>query len=240
MNLMLRRVVLLVLIVVTFGGASSALHTASAEGVCALKSLSAVDCKLIADASGNLASMKTFVMDYTASLTATGLPNGNVNFSSQGSGPVDITHATGADLGELLGSTIFTSKLNSSLTIGNRAGSGPLEVRLVGGWVVGNGNQVTHREWEEFSVGQIVASTFGPSARTINAGNLSFDALNALQKFGIDDIPGAYQARSQPGRAVDGQATTQISVDLNIFTYLTYLLMPDHRDQLRAIVKTNL
>lgn len=243
MKVLLRKVVLFVEVIVTVifavGGLPSAIGTASAESACALNTLSAADCKLIADAGNNLASMKTFMLDYTASLNATGLPNGNVRFSTQGTGPVDISKASGSDLSAILGNVVLSSKLTSSATVANHSDSGPLELRMVGGWVYLNGSRVTQGQWEKFSISKVVAAALGSSARLINASALNFDGLAALQKFAINDVPGAYQARSQPGRTVDGQATTQISVDLNIYTYLSYLLMPNHRDQLAAIVRAN-
>lgn len=238
MKSLLRIVSLVIVIVLVVGGAPSSIQKASAQSNCKLKGLSSADCKLIADAGDNLANLKTFVMDYTVTFQAKGLPNGNINFSAQGSGPVDVSAVDDANGLNALSSAIFASNLKATLTEGGKTQSGTLDLRMVDGVLYITASRFPQSN-SKLDVSQLLDAIPEQARLALAANVFNFDRLATLQNTPAADIPGVYQAKAQNGRVVEGQAMTQIALDTNLSTYFSYLFRPENREQLRAVLEAS-
>jgi len=235
----IRYALILILVVIVVGGLPPIGKIVHAVESCRFSELSSADCQLITDASNNLIGMKNFVMDYKVSFQGRGLPDGNVRFSSSGIGPVDITGINADKLLETLSQAIFASKLNSSLTIGTKAQSGTLDLRMIEGYLYLKGDRILQDPGVKVDLSKLLPLLPNQSSNALTAKTLNFDGLGGIVKTGGIDIAGVYHVRSQPGRTVEGQPTTQISLDINLYALFTYLTVPENRERFRKAMQAN-
>src|SRR5258708_21387724 len=220
-------IALRVLTVISYG------TTAKAASDC-FDGLKPADCQLLNEASANLGTIKTFLLDYTLSFKATGLPDGAISLSAQGSGPVDLSDVGGSDVSAALSKMVFSNKLFSSLIAGSRSSAGSLGIRQVDGTLYVKGDQATKNQWYSLSMDKVLPAILTqPTMSRFSLADFSPDIVANVRRSGIAAIPGVLRGSIQGGRFVDGQATTQFTLDYNIAALLQYYSKPSNREQLR-------
>jgi protein-disulfide isomerase len=207
---------------------------ASAQSPC-VKGLANADCTLITKAGANLAKLQKGALDYTLTLQITGLTTGSVNLTSKGTGGFDASAVTGDTLADALAKLVFDLKSTSSLTYSGVPQNGDLEIKEVDGNLYALGTLVADAGGAKYDVAKVVTAMLSRSKQPLPGDNLSLDILGGMIKSFDPVLAPVYTFKSQAGKTIDSQATTQITMDISLANYYTYI--SDHPEALKALLE---
>lgn len=208
MKSILRYGVLAALIMVM---AAASVVTTNAQGATLCpKGLTADDCSLL---TGSKAAT-SFVMDYTVTAKTAGTTS-DFDLEVKGSGPIDVSKVTaGTDPSKMYAGLLFQTKMDASLAAGSQKQAGSIEIRIVDGFIYINGDQATKGKWMKVDLAKVTQSSMSGLPVSPSSLNTAVDPalITALEGLAGDALSG----KSADGPTVDGVATKQITVSLDL------------------------
>jgi hypothetical protein len=230
---------LLVLVVVLAFGATSRVSAQDCP-------YSADECALLEAATANAASLTSFYMNYTITLSTSGIPDGqDIAFDLTAEGPFDASAAlTVSDPMQALTGIAVANTWNASLNAGGQEIAGVFEFRIVGGELFFQGDVVTQGEWQKLDLATAL------TALTAQMGDLGamtggVDPTAAADPALLAAIMTAAEASEEPlveystseGPSIDGAATTVFTASVNVKALLQVISDEAVREQLATALQ---
>jgi len=197
------------------------------------------DCELLKAAEANT-GVTAFVMDYDMTLRVAGLPQGqDVDFKLDGSGPIDFSALVGAtDQTAAIKDLVMQNVINIAYTMGEQSEDATVEIRIVDGTLYFNDGE---KGWQKQSIEQAMASSMSGFPMGGMMGGMGGMSSTTSPKITevlsmLSQIEGVVTTTAEDGPEVDGVATREITVNLNIAALLKGLNTPEGKELIMSLV----
>jgi len=219
-------------------GASPALTTRAQGMTLCPTGLTADDCALLTAAT---VGGTTFTMDYNLIVKTTGTPQ-DIDLQVKGNGPIDFTNVKAADAtnpSAAVKNLVMQNTLTASMTQGTKTQSGNFEFRIVGGniYFQGDNAPLVKGTWYK----QDLTKGMGTGSMNMIPANLTNNPLmkdpQAIAQI-VKVVGNSLSGAVTDGPTMEGAATKQITVSLDVESLVKDVSSPDGMTMLAGIAKT--
>jgi hypothetical protein len=241
----IRFVLLAVLMALMVAAPATTVSRAQDSSTC-LPGMDADTCALFTAATANAGTLTKFNMEYELTAKTTGTTS-DIDMTVNGSGPIDVSAiATAAMSGStdptaLLSGLTMSQTVEASLTSAGSTMGGNFEFRIVGGVLYFKGDMATQDQWMKLDLAQALASATAQMGQMQGQMTGATSAMNTAMSPELaalfSDPTKFFSTEVTDGPEVDGVATQQISLNVNLKALLETVFSEEARPFLLEILK---
>ncbi|MBX3082317.1 MAG: hypothetical protein KF716_11845 [Anaerolineae bacterium] len=243
----IRFVLLAVLMALMVIAPATTVSRAQDSSMC-LPGMDADTCALFTAALANSATLTKFNMDYDVAMKTVGTTS-DIDLTVKGSGPIDVSGlATAAmsggtsDPSALLNGLVMQQAIDASMTSAGSTIAGKFEFRIVEGVLYYNGDLATQGKWMKLDLMKALASASAQlgqmQSQMAGASNGAMSAAMSpeLAKLFADPTK-FFSTEVTDGPEVDGVATQEVKLNVNVQALVETIFSPEARPLLIEIMK---